>query len=104
KALAREARFIVITTSIKPSLPAVGSEEGVPVYRIHVDPSSLRSKLVATVRLVRVFLATRREFDIVNLHGFSQKAVVLRALAALFGKRFVLTLQTGGHDEPGAAR
>jgi glycosyltransferase involved in cell wall biosynthesis len=104
KALARDARFIIITTSIEPSLPAAAIEEGVAVYRIHVDPASLTSKLAATVKLARVFVSTRREFDIVNLHGFSQKAIVLRLLAALFGKRFVLTLQTGGHDEPAAAR
>lgn len=104
KALAGDARFVVITTSIQPSLPAEAVEEGVPIHRIQVDPSSTLSKLVATWRLVRVFLSTRRQFDIVNLHGFSQKAIVLRALAAIFGKRFVLTLQTGGHDEPPAAR
>jgi glycosyltransferase involved in cell wall biosynthesis len=104
KALARDVHFVVITTSIKPSLPAVASEDGVAVHRIHVDPSSVASKIAAAIRLGRVFVATRREFDIVNLHGFSQKAVLLRLLAVVFRKRFVLTLQTGGHDEPEAAR
>ena len=104
KALARDAQFTVITTSIKPSLPATASEDGVPIHRIHVDPSSVTSKIGAAMRLARVFASTRRRFDIVNLHGFSQKAILLRMLSAIFDKRFVLTLQTGGHDEPEAAR
>ena len=104
KALANDARFTVITTSIKPSLPATASEDGVPIHRVHVDPSSAASKIGAALRLAKVFVSTRRSFDIVNLHGFSQKAILLRMLSAIFGKRFVLTLQTGVHDEPETAR
>src|SRR5262249_4008978 len=104
RALSREAQFVVITTSIKPSLPAIASEDGVPIHRIHVDPSSVASKIGAAIRLVTVFLSTQATFDIVNLHGFSQKAILLRMLSAIFGKKFVLTLQTGGHDEPETAR
>jgi glycosyltransferase involved in cell wall biosynthesis len=103
RALRQDARFLVITTSIQPALPAVSTEDDVPIYRIHVNPRSRWSKLVASIKLARLFASLRREFDIVNLHGFSTKAVLLRLLARVFHKRFILTLQPGGHDSPEAA-
>ena len=103
RSLSGQAEFIVITTSIDGSLPAAAEEDGVRIYRIHVDPSSRLSTLSASFRIARRFIALRRQIDIVNLHGFSRKAILLRLLALIFRKPFVLTLQTGGHDTPAAA-
>ena len=58
----------------------------------------------AAIRFTAAFVGLTPRIDIVNLHGFSRKAVMLAALSRLFGKRFVLTLQTSVHDEPPAAR
>ena len=104
RALAGRARFIVLTTSIDASLPARSSEEGVPVYRIHVDARSALSRAGATLRFAAVLWSLRNHVDVVNLHGFSKKAVIVALFCRLFRKAYVLTLQTGGHDEPANAR
>jgi len=104
RALAREARFTVLTTSIDPSLPTRAIEEGVPIHRIQVNPRGVASRILATVRFAATLVALRRQADVVNLHGFSKKAVLVALFCRLFRKPYVLTLQTGGHDEPASAR
>lgn len=104
RALRRDADFVVLTTSADPSLPDRSNEDGIPIRRVHVDVQSAVSKLTAALRFSAAFFALAPRIDIVNLHGFSQKAIMLAALSRLFGKRFVLTLQTSVHDEPAAAR
>lgn len=100
RALRGDADFAVLTTSADPSLPARTEEDGVAIRRIHVDVESVASRVTAAARLVSAFVALASRIDIVNLHGFSGKAVLLVALSRLFRKRFVLTLQTGVQDEP----
>jgi glycosyltransferase involved in cell wall biosynthesis len=104
RALNGEAEFVVLTTSADPALPAQSEEDGIPVRRVHVDVQSARSQLTAAIRFAAAFARLAPRVDIVNLHGFSRKAIMLVALSRLFGKRFVLTLQTSVHDEPPAAR
>jgi glycosyltransferase involved in cell wall biosynthesis len=103
RALAGQAEFAVLTTSTNPALPANAVEEGVSIRRIYVDTKQRVSAWMAAGRIGRAFLTLAPRFDIVNLHGFSRKAILLRLLSRMLGKRFVLTLQTGGHDEPAAA-
>src|SRR5258708_4638282 len=104
RALAGRARFTVLTTSIEPSLPARTTEDGVPIYRIVVDPRSPLSRIRATAQFAAALYSLRRDVDIVNLHGFSKKAVLIALFCRLFRKPYVLTLQTGGDDEPAGAR
>lgn len=104
RALRHDADFFVLTTSADPRLPAHSEEDGVEIRRVHVDMHSAWSKATAAVRLGAALLGFSSRIDIVNLHGFSRKAVILAGLSRLLGKRFVLTLQTGVHDEPPAAR
>ena len=47
------------------------------------------------------FLSARDSFDIVHLHGFSQKSVLIVLLAPALRKRVVLTIHTAGSDEAG---
>jgi glycosyltransferase involved in cell wall biosynthesis len=104
RALHHDADFLVLTTSTDPSLPARSDEDGIEIRRIHVDVRNTASTLTAAARLVSAFVGLAPRFDIVNLHGFSGKAIVLAALSRLFRKRFVLTLQTSVQDEPRAVR
>jgi glycosyltransferase involved in cell wall biosynthesis len=104
RALREQADFIVLTTSADPSLPARADEDGVPIFRIHVDLQSRASTLAAAVRLAATFVRLAGRFDVVNLHGFSGKAILFAVLSRLFRKRFVLTLQTSVQDEPLAVR
>ncbi len=104
RALRGDADFSVLTTSADPSLPARSDEDGVPIRRVFVDVQSRFSTITAAARVAAAFAGLSARFDIVNLHGFSRKAILLAALSRLLRKRFVLTLQTGVHDEPPAAQ
>jgi glycosyltransferase involved in cell wall biosynthesis len=94
------AQFTVLTTSADPSLRQDDEQDGVPVYRAFIDTRSAWSKVRATARMATTFWGTRRRFQIVHLHGFSQKSVLMVVLARLFGKRVVVTLTSVGHDDP----
>jgi glycosyltransferase involved in cell wall biosynthesis len=104
QALKDRVDFMVLTTSVRPELPVHSSENGVPVYRICVHIGRRTSELVAALKTIAFVMRARHRFQIVNVHGFSRKSVLLHRLTRFLGKRFVLTLQTGGHDEPAAAR
>jgi glycosyltransferase involved in cell wall biosynthesis len=104
QALRDRVDFAVLTTSADRLLPSRSSEDGVPIRRVHVDIMSVWSTLTAGVRIAGAFLRSAAWIDAVNLHGFSRKAILLVALSRVFGKRFILTLQTGLHDEPAGVR
>lgn len=92
--------FLVFTTTIQPSLPAIDERDGVPVFRVVVTPTRTVSKLAAIWRFTRLFIANRHRFSVVHLHGFSQKSVLFIALAGLFGKSVAVKLTSVGHDDP----
>ena len=102
-ALRDAAEFTVLTTSTDAALPAFTSDDGIPIRRVFVEPGRRSSEWIAAWRIAWTFVAWSRRFDVVNLHGFSRKAILLSMLSRLLRKRFVLTLQTGGQDEPAAA-
>lgn len=98
-ALRGAASFGVLTMTADRRLPAVGLVDGVPVHRILIDVNRLRSRVLALASLARCFRLLRRSFDIVHVHGYSQRVVPIALLSRLWGKRLMLTLQTGGHDD-----
>lgn len=104
RALADRVTFSVLTTSTDPSLLRRTQEDGVPIRRVFVDPRSAASQLRAAAGLAISFIRSSRRFDIVNLHGFSRKGILLVVLSRLLRKKFILTLQTGVHDEPTGVR
>jgi glycosyltransferase involved in cell wall biosynthesis len=103
-ALRGEADFCVLTTSTDRSLPSRAEEDGIPIRRIYVDTTSRASQGLGAAQFAAALLSFMPRIDIVNLHGFSRKAIMLARLTRALGKKFVVTLQTGGHDEPAAAR
>jgi len=104
QALRHAVDFSVLTTSVDPQLPTVAAEDGVPIRRVYVDITSVLSKATAGARLALAFVKLSSRVDVVNLHGFSRKAILIRALCRLFRKPLILTLQTGVHDEPSGVR
>ena len=100
RALRDRVSFMVLTTSTDSSLPRRDDVDGVPVCRIHLDVRRRWSKLKASVQMSWLFLRLRRRFDIVHLHGYSQKAVLLLILAKVWRKPFVLKLTSAGYDDP----
>src|SRR5262249_21293909 len=104
RALRSDADFCVLTTSTDASLPSRASEEGVPIRRVFVDTGSAASQAAAFVRLASAFMEFAPRVDVVNQHGFSRKAIMFGLLSRALGKKFALTLQTGGVDEPAGVR
>jgi glycosyltransferase involved in cell wall biosynthesis len=102
--LGDRVRFAVLTTAVDPALPDTAVVDGVPVFRIAVDVRSRWSKARASLRLARKLLRIGGDYEVVHLHGFSQKNVPVTAIARLLGKRIVLTLHTAGQDEPDVVR
>jgi glycosyltransferase involved in cell wall biosynthesis len=98
--LQHRAALSVLTTAVTPSLPAFDRIDGVAVHRVVVDVRSARSKAIASIKLASSMLRQRGTYDVVHLHGFSQKNLPVSALGRLLGKPVVLTLHTSGQDEP----
>jgi glycosyltransferase involved in cell wall biosynthesis len=94
-----EADFTVLTTTTSSDLPERDRVDAVDVWRVRVDPRSAASKLSAAARMTRAFAHLRRRFDIVHVHGFSQKNILVTALSRLFRKRLVIKLTSVGHDD-----
>jgi glycosyltransferase involved in cell wall biosynthesis len=104
QALRDRFSFAVFTTCTDPLLSRDDSVDGVRVTRVYVDVRRPVTKVAAAIHTIRFFAASRSSFDVVHLHGFSQKSVLLVLLARLFGKKVIITIHTAGHDEPAAIR
>lgn len=98
--LSDEGFFAVLTTTADRTLPAHDEREGIPVFRVFVDPARVLSKIIASWRMLQVLLRMRRRCGILHLHGFSQKSIYLIGLGRLLGYRVVMTLVSVGHDDP----
>ena len=92
----------VLTTSVDPSLSRYDTIEGIKVTRIRVDVRSGISKLRAFRRMAIDLFGLVRRSDIVHLHGYSTKNVLVTAIAKMFHKPIVMSLHTAGFDEPAA--
>ena len=100
RALNDRADFTVLTTSTDASLPRQSIVEQTPVRRITVDPASRISKSLAAKQMASSFIELSRAIDLVHLHGFSQKSVLIVALARALGKPIAVKLTSLGHDDP----
>lgn len=100
QALAGDVDFSILTTTTNRRLPARDTRDGVGVMRVFVDPSSVWSRTVAALRIIRAFAAEARRFSIVHLHGFSSKSILIVVLALLGGKKIALKLTSFGDDDP----
>ena len=104
KVLKESADFLVFTTTTRPTLPEAEEIDGVPVFRVPVNPSRFASKLAGLWRFTMLFATHRQRFSIVHLHGFSQKSILCMALAAVFRKAVVIKLTGVNFDDPIAIR
>jgi glycosyltransferase involved in cell wall biosynthesis len=104
QALRDRYQFEVLTTCTDQTLPTRSEVDGTRVTRVYVDLSRPTTKVRAALSTVGFFRRHRRRFDVVHLHGFSQKSVLIVMLARLLGKKLVLTLHTAEHDEAAAVR
>lgn len=96
------AEVQVLTTSVDPSLPRHDAIDGVPVTRIRVDVRSGWSKARAFRRMMIDLWRMVKSCDVVHLHGYSTKNVLVTIVAKILRRPIVMSLHTAGFDEPDA--
>ncbi|MBI3493773.1 MAG: glycosyltransferase, partial [Acidobacteria bacterium] len=97
-------RFSVLTTTADRGLPSRGEVDGIAVRRVFIDPQQPFTKLAGLARLLALAPALAREHDIFHFHGFTEKMLVLLAVARLSGRRIVQKMTSVGWDDPVAIR
>jgi glycosyltransferase involved in cell wall biosynthesis len=102
--LAGRAETRVLTTAIDHRIPRRDVVDGVRVSRVFVDVTSRASKAVASLRMIAALLRLVPWCDVVHIHGFSTKNVIVTAAATLFRRPVVISLHTAGFDEADAIR
>jgi glycosyltransferase involved in cell wall biosynthesis len=101
-ALRDRTTFSVLTTTTE-SVSGEETLDGVPVIRV-AAAAGRGSMLRAALEMIRAFFRLRHRFQIVHLHGFSRKTILLVILARLLRRRLVLKLGSVGMDDPVAVR
>ena len=96
------AHVSVLTTAVDRSLPRYDVIDEVPVARVRVDVRSGWSKVRAFGRMVIELFRLVPAVDIIHLHGYSTKNVLITIFAKVFRRPLVLSLHTSGFDEPHA--
>jgi glycosyltransferase involved in cell wall biosynthesis len=97
--LAGRVHIHVLTTALDRALPPEDTVDGVTVTRVAVDVRRGLSKLRASARLLSVLFRLLPGCDVVHVHGFSTKNVIVTAMAKLLRRPVVLSLHTAGFDE-----
>ncbi len=98
--LQSRAQFQVLTTSTDPLLEDEAMVDGVPVSRVGVDLSRAGAMARATPRMLRALLRLVPTVDLIHVHGFSQKNVLMSMVAGTLRRPVVMSLHTARHDEP----
>lgn len=93
------AEVRVLTTAVDRHLPRHDRVDDVHVSRVFVDVTSRPSKLLASVRMIADLIRLLPWCDVVHIHGFSTKNVIVTGAARLFRRPVVLSLHTAEHDE-----
>lgn len=97
--LAGRVEVHVLTTALDPALRRHDLVDGVAVSRVVVNPASGFSKLRAGCRMIVELFRLVPPADVVHIHGYSSKNVLVTFFAKLFRKPLVLSLHTAGFDE-----
>ena len=87
-----------------PNLSSPDMVDGVTVYRVRVNPARRIEKVTAALRLAWVLFCVRNDVDLVHLHGFTQKSILIIGVAKLLRKLLILKLGGVGQDDPGTIR
>jgi glycosyltransferase involved in cell wall biosynthesis len=93
------AEVRVLTTAVDRRLRRADVVDDVRVSRVFVDVTSRPSKLAASFRMIAALLRLMPWCDVVHIHGFSTKNVIVTAAARMFHRPVVLSLHTAEHDE-----
>ena len=100
QALKEDFNVTVLTTSIEKDALPLEEHDEVLIRRIFIQPKSILSKIIVAAKTVAFFCRYQSKFEVMQLHGFSQKNMLMLFLAKLTGKRIVQLLSSAGLDDP----
>ena len=95
-----KVNFMVLTTSRDHNLSPRCQVDGVDVFRLLLNTKNVWSYCGAILELTTFFLFQRKDFQVVHLHGFSAKSILLVLLSKLFNKKIIIKMTSIEHDDP----
>ena len=98
-ALREQVSFEVLTMTRDPNFPRRCQVDGVDVVRF-LWKKGARNYCIAILKFAAFFLSRREHFQIVHLHGFSLKSVLVVLLSKIFHKKIIIKMTSVGHDDP----
>ena len=91
--------FSVLTASKYSNLLDVDVVDGTRVNRI-ILKNGVIFRLQFLVNLLVFLIKNCRKFDIIHLHGFSLRSIVIVFISKLMQKKVVIKMTSFGHDDP----
>lgn len=91
-------RFFILATTR--SLLPDEVKSGVFIFRVNVGNMAFLDKIKIGIRIALIFLKLNNRIDVIHLHGFSNKTVLIILLAKMFRKRIVQKMTSLGDDDP----
>lgn len=91
-------KFFVLTTTRDSSLKDFKSD--VDIVRVVIKELNMVGRLNAFLQFTLAFLKLERQIDIVHLHGFSDKTLLVILLAKIFRKKIIQKISSLGDDDP----
>lgn len=92
--------FTVLTGCIDYSLASQDEVEGFKVFRLKMKRDNFISKLLAGLNIIRILSKLRKDIDILHLHGFTKKNLVIMIWAKFFKKKVIQKISALGADDP----
>ena len=90
--------FLILTTTRDAAL--TNDYKEIPVVRIYVGSMGFFAQFCAAIRLIGAFLKLQSKIDIIHLHGFSNKTMLIILMAKIFRKRIIQKITSLGDDDP----
>lgn len=91
-------KFFVLTTAGGPSLRDSGL--GIDIFRIYAGNMGFIARLRSALNIIYIFLKIQNKIDIVHIHGFSDKSILIILLARAFRKKIIQKMTSLGEDDP----
>ncbi len=91
-------RFFVLTTTRDFFLK--DNDLDMNIFRIYVGNMGFYAKFKAALNVISIFLKIQYKIDIIHIHGFSNKNILIVLLSKIFRKKLIQKMTSFGEDDP----